>query len=372
MQESPLFEKVYGALIGSAIGDAMGGPVEMLSFEEIERKYGVVDELLPYLDKEPSAHGPWAREAGSYTDDTRIARIYCRAIIEKGDVPTDKNIARAFIKYYHSATGKFSKDFIEEYYLKAIYREDKQIFGGQPTNCGIMGITPFGVVNACNVQKAFDDAFRAMFIVEGYARYSAAIAAAAIAAAMKPEIQVADVINDSLNALRKHKARVEGKGWVNCHLYSEVGQKNEYLIKKGIEIAKKYKNSFEIKHELYNAVKQQFFADGSETLAIALTMFYAAAGDFKNTVIGAVNFGRDNDSSASVAGAIAGAYGGINAIPRKWVALVEKVNTTPKIKKLAEGVSEVIANNFKYQMDMLQHVQKLFKSDEGGEGSHII
>jgi len=58
LQESPLFKRVYGALIGSAIGDAMGGSVEMLPFEEIERKYGVVDELLPYLDKEPSAHGP--------------------------------------------------------------------------------------------------------------------------------------------------------------------------------------------------------------------------------------------------------------------------------------------------------------------------
>lgn len=33
MQESPLFKRVYGALIGSAIGDAMGGPVEMLPFE---------------------------------------------------------------------------------------------------------------------------------------------------------------------------------------------------------------------------------------------------------------------------------------------------------------------------------------------------
>jgi len=165
LQESPLFKRVYGALIGSAIGDAMGGPVEMLPFEEIERKYGVVDELLPYLDKEPSAHGLWTKEAGSYTDDTRIARIYCLAIIEKGDVPTDKDIARAFVNYYHSATGRFSKDFIEEYYLKAIYREDKQIFGGQSTNAGIMGIAPFGAVNACNVQKAFDDAFKDMFVV---------------------------------------------------------------------------------------------------------------------------------------------------------------------------------------------------------------
>ena len=42
---SQLFDKVYGCLLGGAIGDALGGPVEKLSSEEIYQKYGVLDKL---------------------------------------------------------------------------------------------------------------------------------------------------------------------------------------------------------------------------------------------------------------------------------------------------------------------------------------
>jgi hypothetical protein len=35
-------------------------------------------------------------------------------------------------------------------------------------------------------------------------------------------------------------------------------------------------------------------------------------------VLGAVNYGRDSDSIATMAGALAGALGGVGAVPRQW------------------------------------------------------
>lgn len=45
-QKNKLWDKVYGALAGAAIGDAMGAPVEMLSHEEIHLHYGRVQDFL--------------------------------------------------------------------------------------------------------------------------------------------------------------------------------------------------------------------------------------------------------------------------------------------------------------------------------------
>lgn len=359
IKETKLFKKIYGALIGSAIGDAMGGPVEMYYYPDIVKKHGWVSSLLPYDDITPSAHGPWSKEAGTYTDDSRMSKIFLEAIVSCAGVPSEKDIAKAYSTYYYNAKEGFPKEFIEEYYMKGIYGNDKQIFGGQPTNGAIMGIAPFGVINPCNPQKALDDAFKAAFMVEGYARYSAAIAASAISAAMIPKIKYLEVIEESLKALTQHKGRVEGDLWKNSHMYPHVGMKNEKLIRKCIEISDKYEDISSLREDLLKTVEQQFFADGAETLAIAFTMFYKAKGNFIDTVEGCVNFGRDNDSSAAVAGAIAGAFNGVDAIPKEWITLVESVNEGPCFEYYAQIITKIIKTKFSVQTKIINNISLL-------------
>ena len=58
MQTNNLRDKCRGSLIGGAIGDALGYPVEFVySFEEIKAKYGEegiteYDKSYPWLDEE--------------------------------------------------------------------------------------------------------------------------------------------------------------------------------------------------------------------------------------------------------------------------------------------------------------------------------
>ncbi len=357
-KQTPLFKKIYGALIGSAIGDAMGGPVEFWDYRKIKKVYGKVDSLMPY-DFEPGVHGPWAKKAGSYTDDTRMSKIFCTAILNKKGVPTDKDLAKTIIDYYHSAEEGLPKQFIEEYYLKAIYRDQKCVFGGQPTNGAIMGIAPFGVINACDPQKALADVFSTLFTTEGYARYATAIAAAMIASAMKPDATVDSIVNDGLDAVKFHKSQVEGHRWQTNQLYDGVGLKNEKLIKQSVALAKKHGDPYSMREELLKSILQQFGADASETLAIAIAMFYAAQGDYVETVKGAVNCGRDNDSSASVAGAIAGAFCGLDKIPPAWIKLVEAVNPTPTFRQIAKSMEDIIITRYGQQRECLNQLQLL-------------
>lgn len=62
-----------------------------------------------------------------------------------------------------------------------------------------------------------------------------------------------------------------------------------------------------------------------EAVGLAFGAFALAGGDFAASVLGAVNMGRDADTTAAVAGALAGALGGFGAIPERWSSAVRPV-----------------------------------------------
>ncbi|MCZ4639119.1 ADP-ribosylglycohydrolase family protein, partial [Streptomyces rubrogriseus] len=61
-----------------------------------------------------------------------------------------------------------------------------------------------------------------------------------------------------------------------------------------------------------------------EELPVALGMLLVAGGDFRHAVLGAVNYGRDCDSIATMAGALAGALG--SPVPEDWAKTVAEAS----------------------------------------------
>jgi hypothetical protein len=64
-----------------------------------------------------------------------------------------------------------------------------------------------------------------------------------------------------------------------------------------------------------------------------------ADGDFREAVLGAVNYGRDSDSIAGMAGAIIGAMQGASGLPQDWVdhiVLQNKIDFTGAARELAD------------------------------------
>ena len=68
------------------------------------------------------------------------------------------------------------------------------------------------------------------------------------------------------------------------------------------------------------------YLPAAETLPAALGVFYACKGDPMLTMQFAASIGGDTDTVASVAGAIAGAFTGIEGISREMLDFVEEVN----------------------------------------------
>jgi len=76
----------------------------------------------------------------------------------------------------------------------------------------------------------------------------------------------------------------------------------------------------------------------------------AAKGDFKISVQGAVNLGRDNDSSATLVGAVTGAMSGADIIPKTWKDVIIKANKNEVcIKEQAENLYRIIQKQIKNQ-----------------------
>jgi ADP-ribosylglycohydrolase len=71
------------------------------------------------------------------------------------------------------------------------------------------------------------------------------------------------------------------------------------------------------------AVRRYYWADlAPEAVGLTFAAVLAGEGDFRETVLNAVNLGRDADTIAAMAGGIAGAMAGIEAVPEEWLPAV--------------------------------------------------
>lgn len=77
------------------------------------------------------------------------------------------------------------------------------------------------------------------------------------------------------------------------------------------------------------AVTDYFYADlAPEAVSLAMASVLYGRGDFARTLLFAVNLGRDADTIAAMAGAVAGALAGYEAIPENWKKAVISVGGT--------------------------------------------
>jgi ADP-ribosylglycohydrolase len=76
-----------------------------------------------------------------------------------------------------------------------------------------------------------------------------------------------------------------------------------------------------------NWKKEHFFSGNSiELIPITMAILHLCDGDVNQSMIEAASFGRDCDTTASMAGAIAGALHGAHAIRQDWITTVETAN----------------------------------------------
>ncbi len=275
-------ERAQGSLLGAAVGDALGGPVEFMSPEEIASRYGTVREMI--------GGGSYNWKRGEYTDDTSMMLCIAESLLaQKKYHPED--IARRFVAWYESKPkdiGCTTREALSRL-CHGVIRCDAGV-KEKPTNGSVMRCAPLSIAFFQNEDKLVEASQQTSAITHRHieAKLSCVFINVMIAQLLLG-VDKKTAFND---AVRKTK---------DIEPY----------------FAKKYIGSS------YRPDPRKGLAINTLLLA---TSSFMSAGSFEEAVVKAVNLGGDADTTGAVTGALSGAYFGVSAIPQRWSS---KLNPRP-------------------------------------------
>lgn len=336
-----LLDKTRGCLYGGAVGDALGAPAEWHTPAEIRARYGAITDLVEPWDG-PS---PIGKGDGRYTDDSHMVQLLGRLYVETGDHLDTFAFARGIVPLiadeprWVAERGRemplVDRLFYPEKWLLMRLRlanADPRLGGvGNMVNCGAaMYAAPVGVVNAADPDAAYREAIDLFAAHQwSYGLEAAGVMAACVAEAFRPDATV-----DSIVAVAQRLAKEGTKRAIDAVVArARAGDLADWpeAIAPLREAVRPFDGSAE------EGVRDR--GNGTddwgpsrlraiEELPVALGFLLVADGAFEPAVFGAANYGRDNDSIAGMAGAVAGALHGARAIRPAWIETINRANRT--------------------------------------------
>lgn len=338
-----LDERIAGALVGAAVGDALGGPVEGRSPEQIVARHGGrIDGVVGPWDGEnwrtarPIA--PYHKGDGHVTDDTLMTHALVRVYGEVRDHLDAYAVAGHLVPELISTPRWIPELEAEALPLQRIFLAEKWIVArlhyghvdpreagnGNIVNCGAaMYMAPVGLVNAAHPEAAYAEALDVAGAHQSsYGREAAGVFAAAVAAACAPGATPTTVVDTCLSLAKDGtRSAIEAV----CEAAAGHDDFESALAPLRAAVA-----PFDTVGPDYRApslgARRPSRLHAIEELPIALGMLLVADGDYRRTVLGSVNYGRDCDSIATMSGAVAGALHSTRAIPADWVRTVAEAS----------------------------------------------
>jgi ADP-ribosylglycohydrolase len=349
MTGDALTSRAVGCLAGAAIGDALGGATEGWESSEIHDHYGGwVEGIVHSIRAERDLVKPFSpfwKGDGHVTDDTLMTRVLVGAYERKREhldaYDVERLIVPAIVDEQMWVPELDREDllyhrlFLAEKWLVLKIRyghtDPRDAGVGNIVNCGAaMYIAPVGIANAGDPQGAYGEALDLTSPHQSsYGREAAAVMAAAVAEALQPEATPESVVATAMRfANDGTRAAIEAVADTASRLdgWREGGLRElRFAFAPFDSVGESYA------HPALNArIPSRLHA--IEELPVALGLLLATDGDYVETVLGGVNYGRDSDSIASMGGALAGALGGI--VPRR---LVDEIGTASKLDLEAPG-----------------------------------
>ena len=324
-----LQDRIRGSLIGGAVGDALGYPVEFIySFDKIQARYGAkgitcLDTTQYWLSED--------QQTGNavVSDDTQMTLFTANGLLNaaKLGVSPQYTICIAYVEWYLTQVGKSSSKF---------------------KTCWIGSVESLkqrrGPGNTC--LTALADIFRGKDPINNSKGCGGVMRTAPIPlyAAVNNRMSIRDA--DILSGKAAEITHQHPLGYIPAALMSHIiyhlatdpeptREKMKGYITEGIEEIRTFfkdyptdvermselsKNAITLTDNNYPDLKNiGTLGEGwvaEETLAIALYCALKHFDSFENAVIAAVNHGGDSDSTGAVTGNILGAALGYNAIPQ--------------------------------------------------------
>ena len=320
-----------GCLLGGAVGDALGAPVEFISRAEIIRRFGAggIREYVPAYGK-----------LGAITDDTQMTLFTAEGLLRAapGKDTSDMSdatsaIAQAYQRWFHTQGQRHP---MHEHCLDGSLIQHRELHSlrGPGTTClsglrsmqhatglaangskgcgGVMRVAPIGMYYATLAQtdkegqarlmkQAFDLACKAAAITHGHPTGQLSSGAfAAIIMQLLLGVSLPAAIDAVLALLSGRPSHEETTSAIHAASRLAAQMPNDI-------------DSMALLGEGWIA---------EEALAIALYCALSAK-DFRSGVELAVNHSGDSDSTGSMAGQLLGAMYGMQGIPTSWLESLE-------------------------------------------------
>lgn len=273
--QSDLQRRAVGAYLGVAVGDALGATTEFLTPREIEHKYGVHDKIIG---------GGWLHlKPGRVTDDTEMSLALGRSILDNGGVVAGA-VAEAFSDWMRT----------------------KPIDIGNTVRRGIVHFRnsgePFVPENEFDAGNGA--CMRALPIALSYwnASTEEMIEASRTQSHVTHNNPQADAGTEAV--LQMTIAAMKGEPKENLRAFADalVAEHKPYRFDR-----KKAENPSGWMVHTLKVVFQAFFAHDS----------------LEAILVDVVNRGGDADTTGAIAGMLAGAYYGVDAIPKLWLKALD-------------------------------------------------
>jgi hypothetical protein len=351
------YDKLLGALVGSAIGDAMGAPTEMWHRDRIRSEWGYVSNFDDVI-RPGDAEGPWEDNLppGSTTDDTRWKYLLGNFLADKQHgADLDAKVFAQFIEQTYLTEVNQVKDaigldpeplevrlrhmaFLQEWakvaqpyaannaeaYGKALAK----FYGGEMSCAGMLYAPVLGAFYPSHPDQAYVQAYKLGIFDIGYARDITGLTAALVSQAMKPGATLEEItqVCRTVDPERYANSRLVGRISLNIfNTAKNIAYTAKLIDKVNNKAVRRFGAStrdplfltqLDSAYLQLDRKLQDIPFHAGEIHLINLTALFFSEGDFQKALEFVVNYGRDNDTVGAVTGAILGARLGFKGLPQ--------------------------------------------------------
>ncbi|NLE21371.1 MAG: ADP-ribosylglycohydrolase family protein [Actinobacteria bacterium] len=293
-----LRDRFRGALLGLAVGEALGAPAEFLTAEQVVEKYGVITEML--------GGGVYDIQPGGVTDATEMMLCLAESLADNGAFEPEDVIARlaAWLESQPVHVSLTVRAALISYrsgtHWDVASRRAYEILGG-PTagNGSLIRCAPVSLLYYADAEKRREVSHRESMLThfDRLAGWSCA------------------AFNDLLT--RAFDGGLAGDLLEVAAAFVEEDKRVAAVLRDTPD------------SDVEEIVSSSFVLD---TLQTALwTVLHAT--DFEHAVTVAVNMGNDATAAGAVTGALAGAVYGESGIPERWL---ERLTVRSRVTAVAD------------------------------------
>ena len=324
-------DRVRGCLLGLAIGDALGAPLEGLSAQQIRAHYGQVDDFVDGSRAWKKKPYRW-RMPGLYTDDTQQALALCDVLLECGRIEPER-LAEIYLGLSNPKGSYIGAH-------RGVGRSFRQVLadlerGVPPHETGQRSAGIGAAMRIAPVALYFGPEERA------------AIVDAVMAASLMTHRDVRS-LTGALAVVHAVRHLLEGdprEPSLIFRIAGDVARDEDLIIARYPEVASVDRHRRSLARVLAHveslldlpreralaALVEEANHHGADPVCKRPTMGFPPAciptclyvlmttDSFEEAAVEIINMGGDADSAGAILGALAGAYYGARAIPDRWL-----------------------------------------------------